>query len=103
MPSGLTRWVDTGFPKRSCSTKDPERDVDSTSNDRALVTTLSGGERSMAGLEAWDARRSPVPPPNPGCPRVAAIGQPLSLSLFVLVGACRDESLEPGTQNVINE
>jgi hypothetical protein len=29
MPSGLTRWVDTGFPKRSCSTKDLERDVDS--------------------------------------------------------------------------
>jgi hypothetical protein len=28
--------VDTGFPKRSCSTKDLERDVDSTSNDRAL-------------------------------------------------------------------
>jgi hypothetical protein len=28
--------VDAGFPKRSCSTKDLERDVDSTSNDRAL-------------------------------------------------------------------
>jgi hypothetical protein len=30
MPSGLTRWVDTGLPKRSCSTKDLERDDDST-------------------------------------------------------------------------
>jgi hypothetical protein len=30
MPSGLTRWVDTGFPKRSCPTKDLERDVDPT-------------------------------------------------------------------------
>jgi hypothetical protein len=28
--------VDAGFPKRSCSTKDLERDVDSTSNDPAL-------------------------------------------------------------------
>jgi uncharacterized protein len=30
--------VDTGFPKGSCSAKDLERDVDSTSNDRALET-----------------------------------------------------------------
>jgi hypothetical protein len=36
MPSGLSRWVDTGFPKGSCSTKDLERDVDSTESDRGL-------------------------------------------------------------------
>jgi hypothetical protein len=35
--------VDTGFPKRSCSTKNLERDVDSTSNDRALATRIGHG------------------------------------------------------------
>src|ERR1700734_4153187 len=37
MPPGLTRWVDNGFPKRSCATKHLERDVDPTLNHRALA------------------------------------------------------------------
>jgi hypothetical protein len=38
LPSGVDPMGGyPGFPKRSCSTKDLERDVDSTSNDRALV------------------------------------------------------------------
>jgi hypothetical protein len=30
MPSGFDRWAEGGFPKRSCSIKDLERDDDST-------------------------------------------------------------------------
>src|SRR6516225_5418282 len=45
MPSGLTRWVETGFPsrqtrnafaRRSCSNKELEHDVGSTSSHHAL-------------------------------------------------------------------
>jgi hypothetical protein len=32
-----TRWVDTGFPKRSCANKKIERDDDSKKSHRAVV------------------------------------------------------------------
>jgi hypothetical protein len=46
--------VDAGFPKRSCSTKDLERDVDSTSNDRALV---HDPEKHALGLDPTGGAR----------------------------------------------
>ena len=56
--------VDTGFPKGSCSTKNPERDDASAKNDRAL-----DGEAGFAqALDAvrvtgWILERQDAPPP----------------------------------------
>jgi hypothetical protein len=36
MPSGLTRWLETGFPKKLCSNKELEHDGDSTQSHHAL-------------------------------------------------------------------
>src|SRR5262245_41247909 len=57
----MIRKVTTGFPKRSCSTKNPERDVDSTQNRRALVPEIAGQEISLLRRIAGRSRANSRP------------------------------------------
>jgi hypothetical protein len=42
--------VDAGFPKRSCSNKEIERDAGSTSRDSRAILATSGKEKLFEGL-----------------------------------------------------
>src|ERR1700734_4275890 len=62
MPSGLTRWVAPGFPKRSCSSKDLERD---TANPKPSRSKARPGKawpqvtrRMIAGFPEKDTRQA---------------------------------------------
>jgi hypothetical protein len=42
--------VDAGFPRRSCSNKEIERDAGATSRDSRAIFTTSGKEKLFEGL-----------------------------------------------------
>jgi hypothetical protein len=67
--------VDTGFPKRSCSIKNLERDRDSIENDRAPGRKFGGNIPPITANVSDEAKIMPVHPNRkaPG-PRLASSG-----------------------------